>query len=80
MEHVHPLDRPGVRSLIAKKLSISRQSLSNWKASGDVPIRHCVDIERATNGAVTRKDLRPDDWQAIWPELITPKRKAAKVA
>lgn len=29
----------------------------------------CVAIERATNGAVTRKDLRPHDWRDIWPEL-----------
>ncbi len=28
-------------------------------------------IERATNGAVTRRDLRPDDWHEIWPELAT---------
>lgn len=26
-------------------------------------------IERETNGAVTRRDLRPDDWHLIWPEL-----------
>lgn len=26
-------------------------------------------IERATGGAVTRKDLRPHDWREIWPEL-----------
>lgn len=26
-------------------------------------------IERNSEGAVTRRDLRPDDWQAIWPEL-----------
>ncbi|MBN8887555.1 MAG: helix-turn-helix domain-containing protein [Rudaea sp.] len=30
-------------------------------------------IERETNGAVTRSDLRPD----IWPELSAPKKKAA---
>ena len=30
---------------------------------------HCVAIERATGGAVTRKDLRPHDWKDIWPEL-----------
>jgi DNA-binding transcriptional regulator YdaS (Cro superfamily) len=30
---------------------------------------YCVSIERATEGKVTRKDLRPDDWEAIWPEL-----------
>lgn len=28
-----------------------------------------VAIERETFGAVTRRDLRPDDWQQIWPEL-----------
>ncbi len=29
----------------------------------------CVSIEREFNGAVSRRDLRPDDWQQIWPEL-----------
>lgn len=29
----------------------------------------CVQIEQATDGAVTRRDLRPDDWAQIWPEL-----------
>lgn len=27
-------------------------------------------IERATEGLVTRKELRPDDWFLIWPELV----------
>lgn len=26
-------------------------------------------IERATSGAVTRRDLRPLDWMDTWPEL-----------
>ena len=26
-------------------------------------------VEHATNGAVTRKELRPNDWHLIWPEL-----------
>lgn len=26
-------------------------------------------IERHTDRAVTRQDLCPDEWQAIWPEL-----------
>ncbi|WP_092939621.1 transcriptional regulator [Paracidovorax wautersii] len=26
-------------------------------------------IERATEGAVGRPDLRPKDWRDIWPEL-----------
>lgn len=32
---------------------------------------YCTAIERATGGAVTRRDLRPDDWHRIWPELVT---------
>jgi DNA-binding transcriptional regulator YdaS (Cro superfamily) len=32
---------------------------------------YCLAIERATDGAVTRRDLRPDDWHLIWPELAT---------
>lgn len=30
----------------------------------------CVAIEHATDGAVRRWDLRPEDWHRIWPELI----------
>lgn len=32
---------------------------------------NCTAIERATGGKVTRRDLRPDDWHRIWPELVT---------
>ncbi len=40
--------------------------------SGRLPSpENCVAIERATAGAVTRRDLRPADWHRIWPELVT---------
>lgn len=29
----------------------------------------CVSIERESGGAVSRRELRPDDWRQIWPEL-----------
>lgn len=29
----------------------------------------CVAIEQQTGGKVTRKDMRPDDWLLLWPEL-----------
>ena len=49
------------------------QLMWQWTAGvRPVPIERCVPIERATDGAVTRRDLRPDDWQEIWPELATP--------
>lgn len=28
-------------------------------------------IENESGGAVTRRDLRPNDWWLIWPELVT---------
>ncbi|WP_164855551.1 transcriptional regulator [Bordetella avium] len=43
---------------------------------------YCVGLERATDGAVTRQDLRPADWHLIWPELAnqaTPRQEAFHV-
>ena len=57
-------------SKLAKAIGVSQSAVSNWRARG-TPIaeRWCVRIETATAGAVTRQDLRPDDWHLIWPEL-----------
>ncbi len=41
---------------------------------------NCVAIEQATDAAVTRRDLRPDDWHRIWPELVTPEHPAPEPA
>lgn len=30
-------------------------------------------LERSTENAITRRDLRPKDWARIWPELAEPK-------
>ena len=60
---------------LASAIGVGQPVVSNWRARGTLPDAvHCVSIERATNGAVTRRDLRPDDWRAIWPELAQPKR------
>lgn len=55
---------------LATKLAITPVLINQW-ANGKRPIppERCVEIERATGGHVTRRDLRPDDWQRIWPEL-----------
>ncbi|RYH61838.1 MAG: hypothetical protein EON54_09850 [Alcaligenaceae bacterium] len=41
---------------------------------------NCVAIEHATEGRVTRKDLRPHDWASIWPELVHALQPAAQAA
>ncbi|PZQ77967.1 MAG: hypothetical protein DI563_02075 [Variovorax paradoxus] len=50
----------------AALLGISPQRLANWVERG-VPTEHCARVEAVLG--VGRRDLRPDDWQAIWPEL-----------
>jgi DNA-binding transcriptional regulator YdaS (Cro superfamily) len=64
------LEKRGSRLAFAEKLGVPAPLVSQW-ANGDrpVPIERCVSIEQATDREVTRKDLRPDDWEAIWPEL-----------
>jgi len=55
---------------LARSLDVSVQRLANWLDRG-VPIDMCAAVERCTNGAVSRKSLRPDDWHLIWPELAS---------
>lgn len=40
-------------------------------ASGDksIPTEHMAAIEVFTEGAVTRRQMCPQDWARIWPEL-----------
>jgi DNA-binding transcriptional regulator YdaS (Cro superfamily) len=61
----------GRATALASKLGISPSYLSQL-ANGQAPAspERCVEIWRATDGEVTRQDLRPDDWDRIWPELV----------
>jgi len=51
----------GRASALAKRLEISPVLISQW-ASGvrKVPLERCVEIEKATERAVTCEELRPD--------------------
>jgi DNA-binding transcriptional regulator YdaS (Cro superfamily) len=66
----YTLERGGQIKL-AREINVPTVSIHHW-AHGirPVPAHAAVAIERATAGAVTRKDLRPNDWADIWPELI----------
>lgn len=54
-------------NLIGVSQGMVYQLLNNIRSPSE---KLCVRIERATAGAVTRRDLRPDDWADIWPELV----------
>ena len=64
----------GAIAAMAGSLRISTVYLQQIVArqDGRVPSPELsVLIEQCTAGAVTRRDLRPDDWHRIWPELVT---------
>ena len=55
---------------LARLLGKKQPHIYKWLNSPNgVPPEHCFPIETATGGKVTRRDLRPDDWKRIWPEL-----------
>lgn len=68
----------GAGSSLSRALEVPASLISDWaNENRPIPVERCAAIERATNGAVTRRDLRPSDWSLIWPELITaPAHKA----
>lgn len=64
----------GSQVALAKALEVAAVTVSQWMRPGatngrPVPPKQCVRIEQLTGGRVTRRDLRPDDWREIWPEL-----------
>jgi len=73
------IDRLGGTMAVSALLGVKSPSVSEWKANDRIPadklIRLAPRAEAA--GIATRKELFPDDWQSIWPELARKSRKAA---
>lgn len=58
-------DLVGGQSALARLLStdaepLTPQGVGAWCRSGWVPAERVLDVERATDGRITRHDLRPD--------------------
>lgn len=59
------------RSDFARRVGVSPSVVYQWGTGRrPIPVERCAAIELATDGAVTRRDLRPEDWHLIWPELV----------
>lgn len=64
------LSQRGQKSELARAIGVPAILISQWSlGQRPVPPARCKAIEAATDGAVTCRDLRPDDWQKFWPEL-----------
>lgn len=64
------IDKLGGTTAVARLLNVKPPSVHGWRAAGipdDKLIRLAPTLERA--GIASRRELRPDDWQQIWPEL-----------
>ena len=66
---------------LARKLNVSPSLVSQWRLGvRPIPVERCPEIERVTNGLVSRKDLKPDSWNLIWPELAQQEPNKSEVA
>ncbi|EFE7714670.1 helix-turn-helix domain-containing protein [Escherichia coli] len=61
--------KTGEAKKFAANLGVSPSFLSQM-ASGNSPVSpvRALMIEAETGGHVTRRELRPNDWELIWPE------------
>lgn len=62
----------GSQKALADQIGVVQSAVANWLKRGNVPSEHCLAIENATDGKVTRRDLRPEDCHRIWPDLAEP--------
>jgi DNA-binding transcriptional regulator YdaS (Cro superfamily) len=64
MNLIDYLTKRGLAASLAKELGVSTVVISQWKTEKrKVPTVRCLEIEKATDGAVRCEDLRPDiDW------------------
>ena len=66
---MNPVDKSissvGGLSELSSILGVAPQVVTNWRVRG-VPVERCIDLEKATDGAVRCEDIRPDlDWSYL---------------
>lgn len=72
-------DAAGGTLALARAVGLAPAQVSQWMSgTRQVPLRYAAAIEQASGGAVTRRELFPDCWQFVWPELATPDASAAE--
>jgi len=50
----------GGQSALARQLNVTPQAVQAWCKTGRIPAERVLAVEAATNGEVTRHELRPD--------------------
>ncbi|MCU4119338.1 carph-isopro domain-containing protein [Variovorax sp. N23] len=75
MDAIKLIEALGGTFAVAALTGVKAPSVSGWKDSGRIPDDKLIRLAPVAEarGIVTRKDLFPNDWQAIWPELVEAK-------
>ena len=67
------IDMLGRPAKVAKLCGVTVQAVCQWRNNNAIPAAPLMliaaTIERESHGLVTRKDLFPNSWKSIWPEL-----------
>ena len=73
MTDAQMIDLLGKPAKVAKLCGVTVQAVCQWRNNNAIPAAPLMliaaTIERESHGLVSRKDLFPDTWQIIWPEL-----------
>jgi len=67
------IDLLGGTNKVARLCKVASSNVSGWRKTG-IPRQHLLflgaRIEKESHGLVTRKDLFPNNFWLIWPELL----------
>jgi len=67
------IDLLGKPAKVAKLCGVTVQAVCQWRNNNSIPAAPLMliaaTIEKESHGLVSRKDLFPNSWQLIWPEL-----------
>jgi len=73
MTDAQMIDLLGKPAKVAKLCGVTVQAVCQWRNNNSIPagplMLIAATIEKESHGLVTRKDLFPNSWQIIWPEL-----------
>ena len=73
MTDAQMIDLLGKPAKVAKLCGVTVQAVCQWRNNNSIPAAPLMliaaTIEKESHGLVSRKDLFPNSWQLIWPEL-----------
>lgn len=82
MDVIKLIEDLGGTSAVADLCGVKAPSVSGWKETGRIPDDKLIRLApiAESRGVSTRKELFPNDWQDIWPELAQAQAEPAQAA